>query len=428
MSEATEAPANVGELLNKLLHVKKTATGWTADCPCEGHSTPGGHLSVTDAGDKALVSCFNVHSYEQICAALGYRSLSYNREGHRAEVPRRMVKTYPYTDEQGHLLYETVRYDPKDFRQRRPDGKGGWLWNLESTRRVLYKLPQVLSAIARHEPIILCEGEKDADTVYERTGIVATTSPMGAGKWNGHDYEDALDRAYVVICGDTDKPGLAHVDQVARSLHGTAATVKILSLPTSVKDVTEWFEAEGTPDQFRSMIEQARVYVPEGLPIISVTDRHLREITSDALEALYHANDPPLVFRRSGVLTRVAVDERGRPQAEALSEAALRGRMARVANFVRINPKGSMVPVPPPLDVTRDVASLSDLAFFPKLTGITESPVLRNDGTILAEPGYDSATGLFYQPVSGFVLPPVPSSPTSSDIAEAAASSTGGLL
>ena len=64
---------------------------------------------------------------------------------------------------------------------------------------------------------------------------------------------------------------------------------------------------------------------------------------------------------------------------------------------------------------------MSDLAFFPKLTGITESPVLRNDGTILAEPGYDSATGLFYQPVSGFVLPPVPSSPTSSDIAEAAA-------
>jgi hypothetical protein len=31
-----------------------------------------------------------------------------------------LVATYDYTDESGNLLYQTCRYQPKDFRQRRP--------------------------------------------------------------------------------------------------------------------------------------------------------------------------------------------------------------------------------------------------------------------------------------------------------------------
>lgn len=38
------------------------------------------------------------------------------------------------------------RYEPKQFKQRRPDGKGGWLWNLDGVRRVLYRLADVLAA------------------------------------------------------------------------------------------------------------------------------------------------------------------------------------------------------------------------------------------------------------------------------------------
>ena len=36
--------------------------------------------------------------------------------------------TYDYRDEAGRLTYQVVRYPPKDFRQRRPDGSGGWVW------------------------------------------------------------------------------------------------------------------------------------------------------------------------------------------------------------------------------------------------------------------------------------------------------------
>mgnify|MGYP001374685442 CR=1 FL=1 len=68
--------------------------------------------------------------------------------------PKKIGKTYEYVDESGNLLYQTVRYVPKDFRQRRPDGKGGWIWNLEGVQLVLYRLPEALQALLgiEHRP------------------------------------------------------------------------------------------------------------------------------------------------------------------------------------------------------------------------------------------------------------------------------------
>ena len=51
----------------------------------------------------------------------------------------RIVKTYGYCDENGTLLFQVVRFEPKGFRQRRPDGYGGWIWKLQDTRRVPYR-------------------------------------------------------------------------------------------------------------------------------------------------------------------------------------------------------------------------------------------------------------------------------------------------
>ena len=38
---------------------------------------------------------------------------------------KRLAARYPYSDEHGTLLYEVVRFEPKSFAQRRPDGRGG---------------------------------------------------------------------------------------------------------------------------------------------------------------------------------------------------------------------------------------------------------------------------------------------------------------
>jgi hypothetical protein len=58
---------------------------------------------------------------------------------------RAIAKTYDYTDEAGQILFQAVRYEPKDFRQRRPDGSG-WIFNLDGVRRVPYRLPELIEA------------------------------------------------------------------------------------------------------------------------------------------------------------------------------------------------------------------------------------------------------------------------------------------
>ncbi|WP_051386070.1 hypothetical protein [Actinokineospora inagensis] len=54
----------------------------------------------------------------------------------------------------------------------------------------------------------------------------------------------------------------------------------------------------------------------------------------------------------------------------------------------------------------------------PPLLGVIGSPVLRPDGTLVQEPGYDQATGLYYAPAT--TIPPIPTRPTPADVDDAA--------
>src|SRR4029077_18289190 len=93
-----------------------------------------------------------------------------------------IVAYYDYVDEEGKLLYQAVRYEPKEFRQRRPDGKGGWIGNVTGVRKVLFNLPAGPAAHARGETIFIPEGEKDVLNLG-KIGLTATCNAMGAEKW-----------------------------------------------------------------------------------------------------------------------------------------------------------------------------------------------------------------------------------------------------
>jgi hypothetical protein len=171
--------------------------------------------------------------------------------------------TYPYHGADGNLLYETIRYEPKDFRQRQPDGNGGWTWNLNGVERVLYRLPELL---ADQEPIIyIVEGERDADRLAS-LGLTATTSPGGAGKWKSQ-YSQSLRGHKVVILPDNDDAGRNHADQVAASLAGVAASVKIIHLPglPEKQDVTDWLDAGHTVEELLSLVASP-TEAPEDTP------------------------------------------------------------------------------------------------------------------------------------------------------------------
>lgn len=237
----------VDEFLSKLHGVKQSGEGWVAKCPA--HDDRQASLTVAEGDDgKILVRCHagDGCSFEAICTKLGLtpRDL-FAAKGSNG---RRIVATYDYEDEQSVLLFQAVRFEPKDFLQRRPDGRGGWVWKLEKTRRVLYRLPRVLDAVKAGSTVYVVEGEKDVHAL-EAAGVVATCNPMGAGKWRD-SYAKTLRGADVVIVQDLDDKGREHARKVAASLAGMAKTVLVVEAAEG-KDAADHLDAGLTIADFR---------------------------------------------------------------------------------------------------------------------------------------------------------------------------------
>jgi hypothetical protein len=161
-----------------------------------------------------------------------------------------VVAEYSYTDERGEVLYVVERLDPKGFRQKRPDGRGGWIYNLNGARRVLYNLPQVLAA---QDALFVVEGEKDCETARS-LGLIATCNSGGAGKWR-EEYCGPLSGKRVYVIADADGPGRKHADQIAALLFGKVKSLKVVELP-GAKDLTEWVHGGGTRDVLLNWFEE----------------------------------------------------------------------------------------------------------------------------------------------------------------------------
>lgn len=211
---------------------KGSGSSW--ECPAHEDNSPS--LSVGEGEDgRLLLNCHADCPIERIVEAVDLRVADL----FPAKVERSILETYPYTDEDGKLLYEVVRYVPKDFRQRRPDGQGGWEWNLKGVQRVLYRLPELLDAISLGETIYVCEGEKDVHAL-EKAGVVATTNSGGAGKWDPAFTRILENAENVVLVADNDAPGLLHMAHIGDALNGTPYRIVI---PRKGKDVSEHLAA-----------------------------------------------------------------------------------------------------------------------------------------------------------------------------------------
>lgn len=243
--------------------LKPDSKGFATDaCPVGRHEKPG-HRPVTLYSEDQSWYC---HDCQRGGSVIDWLMLERNisageamRDLSAAAQPSRIVATYDYKDEDGKLLFQTVRYEPKNFKQRHPDGTGGWIWNLKDVRRVLYRLPQLTQEIRNGLTIFLGEGEKDVHALLEH-GFPATCNPMGAGKWLD-EYSATLRNADVVIIADKDKDGRAHAQLVASKLYSVAAAVRVIEL--SEKDAAAFFIKAGTAEQLRAIAEAARQWTPQ---------------------------------------------------------------------------------------------------------------------------------------------------------------------
>lgn len=125
----------VHEVLARLANVRQAKNGWTARCPA--HEDNRASLSVSEGQDgRVLLHCHAGCTFQAICGALQvHPSELFRGDGNGAG--REIIATYDYEDEDAKLLYQVVRFAPKEFRVRRPDGNGGWTWKLGNARRVL---------------------------------------------------------------------------------------------------------------------------------------------------------------------------------------------------------------------------------------------------------------------------------------------------
>ena len=166
----------------------------SAQCPAHDDKTPS--LSVTRIEGSVLLHCHGGCDTDNVLDALGLnrRDLFDDSRGSR----------YDYADRSGTVIRTVSRTPDKVFRQS-GNTKG---------QPTLYRLPQVVQAVAADRIVYLVEGEKDVHAL-EAIGLTATTAPMGADSFGKVDASP-LYGAKVVAVVDKDAAG----QKWAAAVHG----------------------------------------------------------------------------------------------------------------------------------------------------------------------------------------------------------------
>ena len=244
----------------KLEQVKETANGIEARCP--SHEDKRASLTATCNGQKILIKCQAGCSFNSIVSVLGMQPCQFFAPKHSgSKLCKKEVARYRYENADGTHAFDVVRFEPKDFRPRRPDGK----WTLEGMDRVPYRLPQMLEAVRQSKDVLLVEGEKDCDNAA-KIGLTATTLAGGCGKWRD-EYLHWFKGATITCCPDNDPPGRKGMAQIAARITIVAEKVVWLELPGLVEkgDLSDWLAIEGNDlTAFRKLLaEQGREWTPE---------------------------------------------------------------------------------------------------------------------------------------------------------------------
>jgi putative DNA primase/helicase len=231
------------------VEAKKIGKEWKAFCPFHSDKkTP--NLSIDPDKNGGVYFCF-------ACGAKGQLF-----DPNLTDKKKTIEEVYSYKDEKEKLIFQVVRYEPKEFKQRRPDPDkaGEFIWNLKGVKRIIYNLPEITKK--KDKIIFLCEGEKDCDNLA-KIGILATTNSGGAGKWRS-EYNPYFREREVVVPPHNDDTGENHLQVVGKNLMGIAKKIKVLRLPGLEKgeDISDWLDRGGDMEKLFELIRTAPEFIP----------------------------------------------------------------------------------------------------------------------------------------------------------------------
>lgn len=247
---------------------KLSGDNWTTNCPC--HDDQNGSLSIKEDKGKLLVccqaGCNQKELFDKVIELSGIKNESKSKHKNRT-----IKSVYSYKDASGNTIFEKVRYVPKDFLSRRPDGNGGYIWSTKDVdTSIPYRLPEILRAIQAGESIWIVEGEKDCDKLLS-IGLVATCNLQGAStdgkapKWTDKHTTWLTGINGAVILPDNDDAGRAHARAIAESLTRAGIKCKVVELPglSEKGDVSDWLAAGGTKEQLLESAANTEAWIDE---------------------------------------------------------------------------------------------------------------------------------------------------------------------
>lgn len=291
---------NIPEKLRALRGFRSCGENQYQAC-CPGHSDNKASLSISTGNDgKLLLHCHAGCSLEQILEPLGLKERDLFADNGNGHKERRIDETYDYQDAAGIPSYQVVRFDPKDFRQRKPDGNGGWIWSAKGLKRLPYNLPELAAA----EYVWIFEGEKDVESA-RKIGLTGTCIAGGA---NSPDWPTVAQYfrpdQHITIVPDNDPPGEIYGTNAATALFGKVASLKILHLEGLPEkgDVSDWLvgrDPQAAAEELCRLADAAPEWKPEKAEELSANSFQLY----DAADIESWPNEP-LIWLAEGIIPK----------------------------------------------------------------------------------------------------------------------------
>lgn len=465
----------VDDVVSRLEGAKAAANGsWSARCPAHEDGSPSLSVRAGDHGG-VIVKCHAGCSFDEVCAALGYepRQLCGPRSGEvcapggRREpqeqrppkkrrihgtvaeaqaaalasvrstrgVDWRLVAQHRYRDLSGAELMRALRFEPpgggdKTIRpiHARDDG---WALGDPDGLLPLYRL----DSLRFHETVYVVEGEKAADAGAS-IGLNVTTSAHGASSAAKSDWAPIASGS-VVLMPDNDEPGSAYVASVCARLRqlNPEIELRVLTLPELPQhgDLFDFVAARRAggrgEDQILSEIHELASAAPradgdaaplalsdDSRPVIRIEGGDAPQVV-DAAESALLAGNPGRIFTFGDELVRVdarvslaAVGTRSR--IIPMTAPNLCEEITRATRIERLDRRsGEYRPVDLPDKFGVMLLHRRGRWRAPELVGITRTPTLRADGSVLAAPGYDAQSRLLFDH-GGVEFPSIPEQPT----------------
>jgi len=459
--------ANIAEAhawIEKYLDVRS----WRGDeaeirCPLPQHSDK--HPSASaNAAERVWFchSCSIGGKLSDLAKKLGVAPPPWHSEnGANGSIPARAAPppdvVYPYRDERGEVIFEVVRlHGEKGFRQRHTtDGKV--VWKVPPAGRGLpYRLPELAGVPASGQPLIIVEGEKDADRLA-KLGFASTCNAEGAGKWTArHSRRLPRGLSAVVLLGDADVPGQRHLEKTGGSLLEYARVEQVLVVAPETmgfeiqdkggRDISDWLDEDPGRDatDVERLLEKAVPYESiqwpqadaagdsgaSGRPSpaddraeIVATPGERLSWTREAIDVLVRAPDDENALYESPVrsastgtsvgmlssLRRVQLpadyDWLKRPKGslwiDIATDSDVTTRLDKYTRWFRPTKKEMVAMDPGSIHAKAIQARYKTDTLdgsrprFRVLQGIVDSPTIRPDGSLVLEPGFDRESGLY---------------------------------